>query len=153
MAATAWAFYHNAKHKLCKGDASGFNLSADVFKLNLFMSAATTPADTPTLSLFSEISIEASGGAYPSGGSGKVLSATTWTVTDTSIQKFDSTNWIMTATGSTITNVKYAVIRNSTGATEGHLLCWSQLSTSPFSISTGNTLTIQINANGIFNLQ
>ena len=151
MAATPWAFYHNAKHKLCKGDTSGFNLSADIFKLELYMTAATTPADTPTLSLASEISIEASGGAYVAGG--KTLSATTWTVTNTSIQKFDSTNWIMTATGSTITNVKYAVIRNSTGAADGHLLCWSQLSTSPFSISTGNTLTIQINANGIFNLQ
>ena len=151
MAATAWAFYHNAKHKLCKGDASGFNLSADFFKLELYMSAVTTPADTATLSLASEISIECSGGNYVAGG--KTLSATTWTVTDTSIQKFDSTNWIMTATGSTITGVKYAVIRNSTGAADGHLLCWSQLSTSPFHISTGNTLTIQINANGIFNLQ
>jgi len=151
MAATAWAFYNNAKHKLCTSDASGFNLSGDVFNLGLFMSAATTPAETATLSLYSEISIEASGGAYVAGG--KTLSATTWTVSAVTIQKFDSTNWIMTATGSTITNVKYAVIRNSTGATDGHLLCWSQLSTSKFSISTGNTLTIQINANGIFNLQ
>jgi len=151
MAATPWAFYHNAKHKLCTSDASGFNLSADYFKLGLFQTAATSPADDSTLSLWSEISIECSQGAYLAGG--KTLSATTWTVTDTSIQKFDSTNWIMTATGNTISKVRFAVIRNSTGAQEGHLLCWSRLSTSEFHVSTGNTLTIQINANGIFNLQ
>jgi hypothetical protein len=151
MGATAWAFYHEAKHKLCVGDTSGFNLSADIFKLELYMTAATKPADLQTLSIASEISIECSGGAYVAGG--KTLSATTWTVSSVSIQKFDSTNWIMTATGSTISGVRFGVIRNSIGATSGFLLCFSQLSDSAFDVTTGNTLTIQINANGIFNLQ
>jgi len=150
MAATAWAFYNEAKHKLCVGDASGFNLSADVFNLALFKSAATTPAETATLSIFTEISNQCTGGAYTAGG--KTLSATTWTATAATTQKFDSTNWVVTATGTTISAVKYAVLFNSISATSGFLLCWSQLSTSPFDVTTGNTLTVQINTAGIFTL-
>ena len=150
MAATAWAFYNEAKHKLCVSDASGFNLSADVFNLALFKSAATTPADTATLSIFTEISIQCSGGNYLAGG--KTLSATTWAPTAATTQKFDGADWIITATGTDILSVKYAVLFNSVSATSGFLLCWSQLSTVPFTVTTGNTLTVQMNTAGIFTL-
>lgn len=150
MAATAWAFYHEAKHKLAVGDTSGFNLSADVFKLQLFKTAATAPADDATLSLASQISNECSGGAYAAGG--KTLSATTWAATATSVQKFDGCDWVITASGSAITSVLFGVIRNSTSASGGFLLCFSQLSTAAFDVSSSNTLTIQMNAAGIFTL-
>ena len=148
MAATAWAFYIDAKRNMGIGT---FNLSAaNGIKLALFKSAATNPAGTETLSLLSQISNQCTGGAYVAGG--KVLSANTWTTTDTSIYKFDSTAWIITASGSSITSIKYAVLYQSASANGGPLLCFSQLSTTPISITTGNTLTITPAAGGIFTL-
>jgi len=149
MAATAWAFYTPAKHKLGLA-TSGFDLSADVFMMTLWQSAATTPAETATLSLISEISLECSGGAYVSAGTS--LSSTTWTTSGAN-QKFTSSNWVVTATAGPISLIKYAVIANSLSAGGGHVLCWSQLTTvGSISLATGNTLTIQMNAAGIFTL-
>ena len=150
MAATAWAFYHEAKHKLAVGDTSGFNLSADIFRLALYKTAATAPADDKTLSIQSQISNQCSGGAYSAGG--KTLSNTTWTTTATSVQKFDGDDWIITASGSAISAVLFGVICNSIAATSGFLLCYSQLSTAAFDVTTGNTLTVQMNAAGVFTL-
>ena len=150
MAATAWAFYHEAKHKLCVGDTSGFNLSADIFRLALYKTAATNPADDLTLSIQSQISNECSGGAYAAGG--KTLSNSTWTTTATSVQKFDGDDWVITASGSAITSVLFAALCNSITGTSGFLLCFSQLSTAAFDVSSGNTLTVQMNTAGIFTL-
>jgi len=150
MAATAWAFYHEAKHKLAVGDTSGFNLSADIFRLAIYTTAATAPADLLTLTIQSQISSECSGGNYSAGG--KTLSNTTWTATATSVQKFDGDDWVITASGSAITSVLFGVICNSIAATSGFLLCFSQLSTAAFDVTSGNTLTVQMNAAGIFTL-
>jgi|GEM_PF-4442959 len=147
MAATAWAFYTPTKHKLGLGT---YDLSSDIFNMTLWRSAVTAPAETATLSLVSQISLECSGGAYVSAGT--TLSSTTWTLSGVN-QVFDSSNWVVTATGTPISAIKYAVIANSVDATGGQLLCWSQLSTTgSISLSTGNTLTIQMNAAGIFTL-
>ena len=116
MAATAWAFYTPAKHKLCIGDASGFNLSADVFMMTLWQSAATAPAETATISLTGSISLECSGGAYVSAGTS--LSSTTWALSGVN-QKFTSSNWVVTATAAPISLIKYAVIANSLSAGGG----------------------------------
>jgi hypothetical protein len=150
MAATAWAFYHEAKHKLCIGDTSGFNLSADIFRIALYKTAATNPADNLTLSIQSQISNQCTGGAYTAGG--KTLSNSTWTTTATSVQKFDADDWVITASGSAITSVLFAAICNSVTGTSGFLLCFSQLSTAAFDVSSGNTLTVQMNTAGIFTL-
>jgi hypothetical protein len=48
--------------------------------------------------------------------------------------------------------VKFAVIRNSTGATAGKLLCFCQLSTTQFTVTSPNTLTILPAATGVFTL-
>jgi len=150
MAATAWAFYHQAKHKLGLGGVSGFNMSADVFKLALFSTAVTNPADLKTLSLHSQISIECSGGSYAAGG--KSLSNDAWTTSALSVQKFDSDDWVITASASAISAVLFAEIHNSLSAGGGFLLCFSQLSTAEFDITVGNTLTVQMNTAGIFTL-
>ena len=147
MAATAWAFYIDAKRNLGAGT---FNLSNGPIKLALFGSATTGDAGTETLSLKSQLSAEVTGGNYSAGG--KSLSAITWSTTDTSIYKFDSTAWIITASGSSITSIKYAVLYQSTSAGGGPLLCFSQLSTTQISITTGNTLTITPATGGIFTL-
>ena len=68
-------------------------------------------------------------------------------------QKWDVTDPIITAVGSTLSAVRYAVIRLSgTSVTSGHLLCFAALSTAEFDVSTGNTLTIQMAATGVFTL-
>ena len=152
MAAGAWKFYHEAKHKLCIGDASGFNLSADNFRIALYKSlSAGSNADDATLSIQSQINSQCTGGSYTAGG--KILSTTSWVATDTSIQKFDSCNWVITASGSAISGVRFGVICNSVTGTSGFLLCYSTLSTgAAFDVQAGNTLTIQMNAAGIFTL-
>jgi len=149
MAATAWAFYHTTKRNLGRG-ASGYQLSTDLFNLALFKTAATNPADNKALSVKSQISNECSGGAYTAGG--KTLSANTWTATATSTWKFDADDWVITATGTAISAVLFAAIYKSVSAGGGPLLCYSQLSTAAFDVTTGNTLTIQMNTAGIFTL-
>ena len=146
MAATAWAFYHDAKRKL---GAGSFNLDTAGIKLVLTGSATTGDAGLTTLSLYSELSAECTGGAYVAGG--KSLSNTSWTLS-TDDYKFDSTAWVITASASSITSIKYAVLYQSVAASSGHLLCWSQLSTVQISITTDNTLTITPATAGIFTL-
>jgi hypothetical protein len=149
MAATQWAFYIDFRRGL--GEA-GFNMGTDPIKLALFKSvtSATKSPDTETLSLFSQLSSECTGGNYSAGG--KSLSNTAWAITDTSIYKFDSDNWIITASGSSITSIKFAVLYKSASAGGGPLICWSQLSTTQISVTTGNTLTVQMATGGIFTL-
>jgi hypothetical protein len=63
------------------------------------------------------------------------------------------TDPVFTASASTLSAVRYAVIRKSAGAvTSGLLLCYAALSTAEFNVTTGNTLTIQMHANGVFTL-
>jgi hypothetical protein len=67
--------------------------------------------------------------------------------------KWDATDLVFTASGANLSNIKFAVIRNSVGSTtSGNLLCWSRLSSNQFSITTGNTLTVQFATSGIFTL-
>jgi hypothetical protein len=57
-----------------------------------------------------------------------------------------------TASGASLTNIKYAILRNSTGATAGRLLCFCRLSSSQFTVTSPNTLTVLPAATGIFTL-
>lgn len=149
MAATPWAFYHDTKRHLGIGS---YSLGTGDIKLALFKSvtSATKSPDTETLSLYSQLSSECTGGAYSAGG--KSLSAQTWATTATSTYKFDSTAWIITASGSSITSIKFAVLYKSASAGGGPLLAYSQLSTTQISITTGNTLTVTPATGGIFTL-
>jgi hypothetical protein len=150
MAAGAWTFYNRAKFYIGNGT---IDLDTDAFRMALYTSASN--ADTVTFSGKGEISAasevtEANG--YSS--SGKSITAVTWaTGASAGEYRFDSTAVVWTATGGTIPNVKFAVIYESAAATANNfLLCYSQLSTSQFTVSTGNTLTITPSANGIFEL-
>jgi hypothetical protein len=57
-----------------------------------------------------------------------------------------------TASGSSLNNIKYAIIRNSTGAGAGKLLCFCRLSSAQFTVSSPNTLTVLPAATGVFTL-
>lgn len=150
MAATAWTFYNEAKKKL--GQATGgIRLDSGIFKMSLHTSASD--ASTATQSILSEVSGEiAVAGGYAAGG--RTIAGVAWTVAgDPSSVKWDATDLVFTASGANLSNVKFAVIHYSVGSvTSGPLLCWSRLSTSQFSVTSGNTLTIQFATAGIFTL-
>jgi hypothetical protein len=59
---------------------------------------------------------------------------------------------VYTANGGPLTNIKYALMRNSTGAGAGKAICYCTLSATPFTISTGNTLTVSPATTGMFTL-
>lgn len=148
MAASAWAFWDEAKRRICNGD---INLSAGPFRLALYSSAASGSINTDTLTIQSEIGTECSGGTYAAGG--LTLAGVSWGAgASAGQQKFDCTDPVFTASGSAISNVRFGVIVKSLGATSGYLLVRSALSTSQFDVTAGNTLTVQMHANGIFTL-
>jgi hypothetical protein len=62
--------------------------------------------------------------------------------------KFDATDTIFTASSGNIGSVMYSVIY----ASGGKLIAWAKLSTSVFTVTSGNTLTNQYNAAGIFTI-
>ncbi len=147
MAATAWSIYNLAKKHIGNGV---IKLGTDVFKIQLHTSASN--ASTFTLSASSELTNQVSNAnGYATGG--KALGSVVWTAGASAKQyKFSSGNPIWTASGGNIANIKFAVIRNSTSAAGGKVLCWSRLTTTQFTLSDTNTLTIQMNASGIFTL-
>jgi hypothetical protein len=86
--------------------------------------------------------------------SGKALTNEVWTVGASAGQyKFDADDVVWTGTGGSIPNIKFAVIWLSAAASAGrHLLCRSQLTSSQFTLASGNTLTLQMNSAGILTL-
>ncbi len=146
MAASAWAFWNEAKHRLCNSE---INLSAGPFRLALYSSATSGSINTATLTIQSELGTEVSGGTYNAGG--LTLAGLSWSDT-AGTSTFDVTDPIFTASGSAMSNVRFGVIVKSIGATSGYLLCWSALSTAQFDVTTSNTLTVQMHANGVFTL-
>ena len=143
MAATAFALYNEAKKYIGGAD---LDLNGATFKLKLCTSASN--AETLTLSTFASVTSEISAtGGYAANG--KALADVVLTVGASAKQyKFDATDLVFTASGAALNNIKYAVI----GVSGGKALCWSKLTTSQFTLSTNNTLTIAFNTAGIFTL-
>lgn len=146
MAASAWTIYDSAKHKIGNGD---IDLSSSTFRLSLHRTSASANM-VGANSIFTSIADECSGGGYVA----KTLAGTVWTAgASAGQQKWDVTDPVFTASGSTLSAVRYAVIRQSAGSTtSGLLLCYAALSTTEFNVTTSNTLTIQMAATGIFTL-
>jgi hypothetical protein len=151
MAASAWQLYNSAKKYIGNGTIT---LGAGVFKMLLATSASN--ASTFTLTAYSQITNEISAtGGYTTGGKNLVPATAYWTVGASAKQmKFtmSTVGLAFTASGASLTNIKYAILRNSTGATAGRLLCFCQLSSSQFTVTSPNTLTILPAATGIFTL-
>ena len=148
MAATAWLFYNQAKKKI--GDGT-ITLDTDLFKMQLHSAASN--ASTAALSVAGSVNTEiAVAGGYAAGG--KTMGNIAWTIAgDPASVKWDACDLVFTASGANLSIIKFAVIHTSVGAvTSGHLLCWSRLSASEFSVTTNNTLTIQFATAGIFTL-
>ena len=151
MAASAWQLYNSAKKYIGNGTIT---LGAGVFKMVLATSASNT--STFTLSTYASVTNEiAATGGYTTGGKNLVPATAQWTVGASAKQmKFtmSTVGLAFTASGASLTNIKYAILRNSTGATAGRLLCFCQLSSSQFTVTSPNTLTVLPAATGIFTL-
>lgn len=143
MAATAWQLYNLAKKKIGNGT---IQLGVNTLKMQLHTSASN--ASTFTLSTAASVTNEVTtGNGYTTGG--QTLASVVWTTGASAKQyKLDAADPIWTATGGNIANIKFAVIKNSAG----QAICWSRLTTAQFTLTTANTLTVQLNASGIFTL-
>jgi hypothetical protein len=147
MAAGAWAVYNEAKKYIGNGT---IKLDGTAYRITLHTSASN--ANTATLSIYSELTNEvAEANGYSS--SGKALTGEVWTVgASAGSYKFDVDDVVWTGTGGTIPNIKFAVISHTSGGASGKLLCRSQLTTSQFTLASGNTLTLAINSAGVLTL-
>lgn len=152
MAASAWVIYNSAKEYI--GDNT-IDLDDHAFFMGLYTSASN--ADTATLSTQGSVSNEvASANGYTVDG--QSLAGVTWASgASASERRFDATANVWSASGGSISAIAFAVIydRSSTGATsagDSKLLCYSQLTSAQFSISSGNTLTVTPASTGIFEL-
>jgi len=151
MAATAWQLYNSAKKYIGNGTIT---LGAGVFKMVLAQTASN--ASTFTLSTYASVTNEiAAAGGYATGGRNLVPATAQWVVgASAKQQKFtmSAVGLAFTASGASLVNVRYAIIRNSTGTGAGKLLCFCQLSSSQFTVTSPNTLTVLPAATGIFTL-
>jgi hypothetical protein len=145
MAATAFTLYNRAKPYI--GDGT-IVLGTAQLRMKLHTSASN--ASTFTLSTFASINNEITAqGGYAAGG--RSLQSMVWTVGASAKSfKLDAADLVFTASGADLANVKFAVIGQATSATK--ILCWSRLSTSQFTVTSPNTLTIQFNSLGILTL-
>jgi hypothetical protein len=154
MAAGTWKIYAKAKKYIGAGTIT---LGAGVFKMCLHRASASAAILVlSTRSTWASIPGEISAlGGYAAAGRNIGPATGKWTVgASAKSYKFTYTTagLIFTANGGNLNNVKYAVIRNSTGAGAGKVLCFCTLSTAAFTVTSGNTLTITPAATGVFTL-
>ena len=144
MAASTWQFYHSFKEYMADNTV---DLDTHNFRLALFLS--TSNFATKTLTTYSQLTNEvANANGYTTGG--KALANITWVSGRSAAEmRWDATALIFTASGGTIVNIKGAVIYQSAGK----LVAYSTLTTTGnIDITDGNTLTLTMAANGIFQL-
>ena len=140
MAAGAWTVYNEAKKYLTNGT---IDLDTNVLTCKLFKGSSN--ASTFTLSTLASVTVAVSGGYTGN----KTLGTVVVTQGASAKQiKFDAADFIFTASGADLAAVKYAVIAVS----GGKAICWSKLSTTVFTVTSGNTLTVTLNASGIFTI-
>jgi hypothetical protein len=154
MAAGTWKIYAKAKQFLGNGTIV---LGAGVFKMQLHRASASAAilvlsTRSTNASIPGEISAV---GGYAANGRNLLPATGSWVVGTSARQykfTYSTVGLIFTASGAALNNIKYALIRNSTGAGAGKLLCFCTLSTAAFTIASGNTLTIAPAATGVFTL-
>ena len=155
MAAGTWTVAGKAKKYIVNNTIT---LGSGVFKMCLVptagsaaLSAFGAGARSTWASVASEISAR---GGYAAGG--RSITGFGWTAgASAKSWKFTylSTGLVFTASGSSLINIRYAVIRNSTGAGAGKVLCYAPLTTTQFTLASPNTLTIKPASTGVFTLQ
>jgi len=145
MAAGPWVLHDKAKLYMQDGTV---DLDTHTLKVALFTSASNV-ATTSVDGLAAATNQVAAGNGYTTGG---------WTVTGAALSeasgtvKFDSNDPAWTASGGSIT-AKYAVLYDDTvtSPVADPIICHCELETTgSVTVTDGNTLTIQLSANGYF---
>jgi hypothetical protein len=143
MAADDWKIYDSFKEKMADGTVDLDDAGAGVFKCALFTDALT-PAQTDDL--YSALSDEvAAANGYTTGG--EALTGITWTEA-AGTATWDADDVVFTASGGSIV-CRYAIIYH---VASSQLVAMSLLDNSPadVTVTDGNTLTLQLDAAGIF---
>jgi hypothetical protein len=140
MAAGNWTFTNQTRTSLLNGD---FDLNTDSLKVALFLSTSNIGASSTTYAGLTNEHANANG--YTTGGNAVTgsLSGTTTVTFDTT----DPTAW--TASGGSIV-ARFAVLYE----VSGNVIAYCLLDSTPadVTVTTGNTLTLTINASGVFTL-
>ena len=156
MAVGTWKIYAKAKKYIGAGTIT---LGAGVFKMCLLRTSASalgiqTVSTRSTWASLSGTEISARGG-YAANGRNIGPATGQWTLGASAKQykfTFTTAGLAFTASGSALNNIRFCLVRNSTGAGAGKLLMFCTLSTAAFTISSPNTLTIIPAATGTFTL-
>ena len=140
MAAGNWTFTNSSKTNLLNGT---FDLDTDSFKIALFQSTSNIGAASTTYAgLTNEV---ANGNGYTTGGN-----AVTGSLAGTTTVTFDTTDpAVWTASGAGF-SARFAVLYE----VAGNVLAYCLLDSTPadVTVTSGNTLTVTINASGVFTL-
>ena len=151
MAAGAFQIYNLAKKRIGNGQ---INLATGNFRMQIHTSASNCAnVAVGTVQTIGSITAEVTeAGGYSS--SGKPLTGRVWTIGGAATQyKFDVDDVVWTATGTAMPNLRYAVIYQSgASAAARYLLCYAALTTAQFIVAKGNTVTVTINALGVFTM-
>lgn len=146
MATSAFRLYNRAKKYLLVG---GLDLDAATVRVGLCRGASVSNFTlTNWAASVYKAAVRCSGGGYA------LKTVTGITVSygaSNKVIRWDASDKIWTASGATLKSIKYLVIGVSNGAS-GKALGWVHLTDTAFNLATGNTLTIQWSANGIFEL-
>lgn len=151
MAAGKWKLYDLSKKYLADGT---FDLdAASSWKMALFTSSSNANTLGSGVDIYGDLTNEvASANGYTTGG--VALTSPTWANSSGTIT-FDIDDAVWSASGGSIT-ARFAVIywNGTLNSIVKPLLCVCLLDTAPADVTatTGNTLTIQINASGVFTL-
>ena len=144
MAAGTWTFTDGARTGLLNGT---FDLDTDLFKIALFLSTSNIGAASTT---FAGVTNELAAlygytaGGLPTGaGTALELTGTT------TVKVTETTNYVWTASGGSIV-ARFAVLYE----VAGNVVCYCLLDSTPadVTVTDGNTLTVAMNASGIFTL-
>ena len=140
MAAGAWTFTNGGRTSLIDGT---FAVAADTFKMALLLSTSNIGAASTTYAGLTNEHANANG--YTTGGISVdlTLAGTTTVTADV------ATDPVWTASGGSIV-ARFAAIYE----VGGNVLCYCLLDSTPADVTatTGNTLTVAINASGVFTL-
>lgn len=140
MAAGNWTFTNGTRTSLLNGT---FDLDSDTFKIALFQSTSNIGAASTTYAgLTNEV---ANGNGYTTGGN-----AVTGSLSGTTTVTFDTTDpAVWTASGAGF-SARFAVLYE----VAGNVIAYCLLDSTPadVTVTAGNTLTLTINASGVFTL-
>ncbi len=140
MAAGTWTYVNTSRTNFLNGT---FDLDTDTFKIALFLSTSNLGAASTTYAGLTNEHANANG--YTTGGN-----AVTGSLSGTTTVTFDTTDpTIWTASGGSIT-ARFAVLYE----VSGNVLAYALLDSTPADVTatTGNTLSVTINASGVMTL-